>query len=121
MSRPPRRRPDGNVFNSAEALAELRRRQPGFSKDQLKRCGAAILPPRPSKVARFYNEHDLEMILVAHRLQVATNMQYGHLGLLTRLARRQGIDETAWLRTLEEQAHLDLVAGTADLAERETA
>jgi hypothetical protein len=106
MTRSHRRKP--GMYNSPQALEALRRRHPDFSKDQLKRLGAAVLPPRPSPHATlFYSDRDLDMIVLARRLQVRTGVRYEHLAMLMRLARSEGRDEIEWLETLYDQARDD--------------
>jgi hypothetical protein len=99
-------KPDASMYNSVEALAELRHRQADFSKDQLKRCSLAVLPGRPGGEGfpRFYTARDLDLLLVAHRLQMATGMRYHHLVLLVRFARSEGRDEIACFQSLLDQA-----------------
>jgi len=99
---------DQQLFSAVESLAELRQHQPDFAKDQLSRCAQAVLPLAPCiGKRRLYSAQDLELILVAHRLQTATVMRYSHLRLLVRVAQSEGRDVVAWLRTLLDQARSD--------------
>ena len=96
------------MFNSPEALTALQRILPDLSYDKLMRTRNAILPPYRSNAPRFYSSRDLDLLVVAYRLQKTLDpMSYQILGCIARNARSKGLDEISVFQELLDQALLD--------------